>query len=315
MDEPQDGVVYPLQLGNTFMEDSDQYYHTLQYNFKPASIDTKRSSGVLRKNEKGELEVEIVNKTTKNGGGNEKVVFKGNYAPSKEIECILVFEKATNSFRLERLAGTGKSLKAVRDDPKHPKSSHAAEMEAEADQLLPPIPLPTAPPAAIIAAAYRKRRSPIADYGEDESNHKKSKNTSPRVAKRESVKSVYLKDSPIVDEVIDVNMNGGNNAMSDTTLMGLVEDLENDMITNNTHHTATPASSKHSLPTQSIPTKNKVQPPTNVPQVASTSAAPPAPSKADSDSDSESASESESESSSSDSGSSSASDSDNEKKM
>jgi hypothetical protein len=91
MEEPKDGVVYPLALGDTFLSDSlDIFYHTLQCmfdcvifvaccirlnvklivhafslqdNFKPASIDTKNSSGVLRKNERGDLEVEIANKT------------------------------------------------------------------------------------------------------------------------------------------------------------------------------------------------------------------------------------------------------------
>lgn len=43
---------------------------------------------------------------------NEPILFKGNYTPAKEIECILIFDKVNNTFQLERLSGSGKNLKA-----------------------------------------------------------------------------------------------------------------------------------------------------------------------------------------------------------
>jgi len=330
MEEPQDGVVYPLVLGNTFLENSvEQFYHTLQYTFKPASIDTKKSSGVLRKNERGGLEVEIANKTATKNGMNEKVLFKGNYIPCKEIECILVFDKSANSFRLERLAGSGKALKAVRDDPKAPKPLLvSSEQDTETDLQLPPSVPPSS--SSLTSTTARKRRSPVAVGGDflDESLFlKKSKTVSPKQGKKDRTKSFFLKDSPtMVDEVIDMNINGAagkkdnedSGSMSDVALLGFLEEFENDMITDNSNNPSVQASAKHLPLSHNVPPGNhKQQQPPKQPQVGSSSTTQaPSQSESESGSDSESASESDSESSSSDSGSSSASDSasDNEKK-
>jgi len=125
---PKDENSYSLVLGSTFTTNAQQY-HTLQYNFKPASIDSK-TSGILRKSENGGLEVEMMSKAK--NGANERILFKGNYAPCKEIECILIFDKVNSCFRLERLSGSGKNLKAVRTQEKRGVSQEA-EAYAEYD--------------------------------------------------------------------------------------------------------------------------------------------------------------------------------------
>eukprot|EP01112_Ceratiomyxa_fruticulosa_P008063 TRINITY_DN2090_c0_g1_i1.p1 TRINITY_DN2090_c0_g1~~TRINITY_DN2090_c0_g1_i1.p1 ORF type:complete len:411 (+),score=114.38 TRINITY_DN2090_c0_g1_i1:573-1805(+) len=122
VNEPVDGVVYDIVLGDTFDqgEETKDSYHTAQYNFKPAGIDQTRP-GIFRKYENGTLEIEYANKTNTNK--TDRVIFRGNYSASKDVECLLIFENGT--LRLERIAGSGKSLKVVREIPSNSVNSNS----------------------------------------------------------------------------------------------------------------------------------------------------------------------------------------------
>lgn len=95
--------MYPVQLGPSFTKSAGSF-HTLQYSFKPASLE---GGG------KGSIEVsgsQVTVEATPNSGG-AAVQFKGTWSDAKEGECVLIWEDG--SFRLEKLSSTAKALRPI----------------------------------------------------------------------------------------------------------------------------------------------------------------------------------------------------------
>ncbi|KAM6954979.1 ELL-associated factor 2 [Lycodopsis pacificus] len=93
-----DNQEHVLKLGETFEKHPKSGYHTVRYDFKPASIDTTCE---------GELEVgkgEQVTITLPNleGSSAPLTVFKGSKRPYMK-ECILIVNHDTGEYRLEKL--------------------------------------------------------------------------------------------------------------------------------------------------------------------------------------------------------------------
>ncbi|XP_071394948.1 ELL-associated factor 2 isoform X1 [Centroberyx affinis] len=93
-----DNQEHVLKLGETFEKHPKSAYHTVRYDFKPASIDTACE---------GELEVgkgEQVTVTLPNLEGSTApvTVFKGSKRPYMK-ECILIVNHDTGEYRLEKL--------------------------------------------------------------------------------------------------------------------------------------------------------------------------------------------------------------------
>lgn len=93
-----DNQEHVLKLGETFEKHPKSGYHTVRYDFKPASIDTTCE---------GELEVgkgEQVTITLPNleGSSAPVTVFKGSKRPYMK-ECILIVNHDTGEYRLEKL--------------------------------------------------------------------------------------------------------------------------------------------------------------------------------------------------------------------
>ncbi|CAK6971718.1 ELL-associated factor 2 [Scomber scombrus] len=93
-----DNQEHVLKLGETFEKHPRSGYHTVRYDFKPASIDTTCE---------GELEVgkgEQVTITLPNleGSSAPVTVFKGSKRPYMK-ECILIVNHDTGEYRLEKL--------------------------------------------------------------------------------------------------------------------------------------------------------------------------------------------------------------------
>ncbi|XP_062861594.1 ELL-associated factor 2 [Trichomycterus rosablanca] len=94
-----DNQEHVLKLGETFQKQSKSGFHTVRYDFKPASIDTTCE---------GELEVgkgEQVTITLPNLEGSTApvTVFKGSKKPYMK-ECILIVNHDTGEYRLEKLS-------------------------------------------------------------------------------------------------------------------------------------------------------------------------------------------------------------------
>ncbi|XP_041858491.1 ELL-associated factor 2 [Melanotaenia boesemani] len=93
-----DNQEHVLKLGDTFEKHPKSAFHTVRYDFKPASIDTTCE---------GELEVgkgEQVTITLPNleGSSVPVTVFKGSKRPYMK-ECILIVNHDTGEYRLEKL--------------------------------------------------------------------------------------------------------------------------------------------------------------------------------------------------------------------
>lgn len=93
-----DNQEHVLKLGETFEKQPKSAFHTVRYDFKPASIDTTCE---------GELEVgkgEQVTITLPNLEGSTApvTVFKGSKRPYMK-ECILIVNHDTGEYRLEKL--------------------------------------------------------------------------------------------------------------------------------------------------------------------------------------------------------------------
>uniref|UniRef100_A0AAY4DUJ9 Transcription elongation factor Eaf N-terminal domain-containing protein n=1 Tax=Denticeps clupeoides TaxID=299321 RepID=A0AAY4DUJ9_9TELE len=93
-----DNQEHILKLGETFEKQPKSAFHTVRYDFKPASIDTSCE---------GELEVgkgEQVTITLPNleGSTTPVTVFKGSKRPYMK-ECILIVNHDTGEYRLEKL--------------------------------------------------------------------------------------------------------------------------------------------------------------------------------------------------------------------
>ncbi|KAK9236642.1 RNA polymerase II transcription elongation factor-domain-containing protein [Lipomyces kononenkoae] len=118
MINPSEDGEYPVVTGIGFgkhKSHSEQSFE-LKYNFKPDSIDDTRQSTLTRSGSEFTLESPGV----QNG---ESFVFTGQHTATKDIDCLLVYDKETESFVLHHVSGIIR-LKSQRSATK-PSSSHA----------------------------------------------------------------------------------------------------------------------------------------------------------------------------------------------
>ncbi|XP_056636228.1 ell-associated factor Eaf [Diorhabda sublineata] len=87
-----------LKIGQSFSNPKSKAFHTMKYDFKPASVDT---------NKKATVEVPGVNQVTVtvphlDGAGIPQTVFKGSQKPYTK-ECVLIIDRVTGEITLEKL--------------------------------------------------------------------------------------------------------------------------------------------------------------------------------------------------------------------
>ncbi|KAK9367019.1 RNA polymerase II transcription elongation factor-domain-containing protein [Lipomyces kononenkoae] len=119
MINPSEDAEYPVVTGIGFgnlSTDSEQAFE-LKYNFKPDSIDDTRPSTLTRSGSEFTLESPGV----QNG---ESFFFTGQHTATKDVDCLLVYDKDTESFVLHHVSGIIR-LKPQRSDPR-PSSSQVA---------------------------------------------------------------------------------------------------------------------------------------------------------------------------------------------
>ncbi|GAB6020013.1 hypothetical protein CHUAL_002763 [Chamberlinius hualienensis] len=100
--------VHRLRLGESFSKNSQQAFHTFRYDFKPASVDTKKMANV----EIGSSNQATVTVPHIEGSGIAHTVFKGPRRPYTK-ECVLIIDHSTGEIVLERLS-SGIQLKKTR---------------------------------------------------------------------------------------------------------------------------------------------------------------------------------------------------------
>ncbi|XP_063422720.1 ELL-associated factor 1-like [Mytilus trossulus] len=93
-----DNEVHELKLGSSFDPKSKVAFHSIRYDFKPASVDTTQDSTV----EVGEGHQITVSVPHVEGAGTDHTVYKGHKRPCLK-ECVLIIDHQTGTFTLEKL--------------------------------------------------------------------------------------------------------------------------------------------------------------------------------------------------------------------
>ncbi|CAB3408653.1 unnamed protein product [Caenorhabditis bovis] len=116
MTEPNDIPVgsYKLELGSSFMESkrgsTGPTFHTLRYDFKPGSV-ANETETYIGYGANGDVHVAMPSE------GENLSVFKGSKKEAKPKECLLFFDRKTNTVRLEKIS-SNIQVKKTRDvDP------------------------------------------------------------------------------------------------------------------------------------------------------------------------------------------------------
>lgn len=94
-----DNDVHELKLGASFDPGSRVAFHSIRYDFKPASVDTSQEAQV----EVGEGHHVTLTVPHVEGSGKTHTVYKGNKKPVSK-ECVLIIDHETGTFTLERLS-------------------------------------------------------------------------------------------------------------------------------------------------------------------------------------------------------------------
>jgi len=96
---PFDNNTHELKLGNSFDPKSKIGYHSLRYDFKPASVDTSKEAHVEISNG-SQVTVAVPHVE---GSSTSHTVFKGNHQPCQK-ECVLIIDHKTGTYTLEKLS-------------------------------------------------------------------------------------------------------------------------------------------------------------------------------------------------------------------
>ncbi|XP_059148347.1 ELL-associated factor 1-like isoform X2 [Physella acuta] len=98
MSLPVDNEVHELKLGSSFDSFPKVGFHTIRYDFKPASVDTNKEACV-EVNGGNQVTVTVPHVE---GSGISHTVFKGNKQPVMK-ECVLIIDHNTGTYTLEKL--------------------------------------------------------------------------------------------------------------------------------------------------------------------------------------------------------------------
>ncbi|KAF2882279.1 hypothetical protein ILUMI_23899 [Ignelater luminosus] len=91
--------VRQLKLGQSFTNPRSAAFHTIRYDFKPASVDVNKIASV----EVGSNHQVTVTVPHLDGAGVPQTVFKGSQRPYQK-ECVLIIDKVTGAITLEKLS-------------------------------------------------------------------------------------------------------------------------------------------------------------------------------------------------------------------
>lgn len=94
-----DNEVHELKLGPSFDPKNRVAFHSIRYDFKPASVDTSKEAQL----EVGEGHHVTLSVPHVEGSGKSHTVYKGNKKPVSK-ECVLIIDHETGTFTLERLS-------------------------------------------------------------------------------------------------------------------------------------------------------------------------------------------------------------------
>lgn len=110
-----------LKLGQTFSNPRSTAFHTVRYDFKPASVDINKMATV----DVGNNNQVTVSVPHLDGSGIQQTLFKGSQRPYQK-ECVLIINKVTGEITLEKLSSNMQVKKTRAETYKPPSGSGAS---------------------------------------------------------------------------------------------------------------------------------------------------------------------------------------------
>ncbi|XP_075068524.1 ELL-associated factor 1 isoform X1 [Mixophyes fleayi] len=102
---PLDREEHPLRLGESFEKRPRSSFHTVRYDFKPASIDTS-CEGELQVGKGDEVTITLPHiPVSQKGSTPPMTIFKGNKRPYQK-DCVLIINHDTGEYVLEKLSSS-----------------------------------------------------------------------------------------------------------------------------------------------------------------------------------------------------------------
>ncbi|EFA05606.1 ell-associated factor Eaf [Tribolium castaneum] len=107
--------VRQLKIGQSFTNPKSSAFHSIKYDFKPASVDTNKIATV----DVGNNNQVTVTVPHLDGAGVPQTVFKGSQRPYQK-ECVLIIDRATGEITLEKLTCNIQVKKTRSESAKQP---------------------------------------------------------------------------------------------------------------------------------------------------------------------------------------------------
>lgn len=120
--------VRQLKLGQSFTNPKSTAFHTVRYDFKPASVDVNKIANV----EVGANHQVTVTVPHLDGAGIPQTVFKGPQRPYQK-ECVLIIDRVTGAVTLEKLS-SNIQVKKTRTESIKPPLPQGAERGQSSDK-------------------------------------------------------------------------------------------------------------------------------------------------------------------------------------
>ncbi|CAG4972341.1 unnamed protein product [Parnassius apollo] len=108
--------VRELKLGASFTNNKTSQYHTIKYDFKPASVDMNKMATV----DVGTNNQVTVTVPHLDGAGVPQTVFKGSQRPYTK-ECVLIIDRVTGEITLEKLSSNIQVKKTRQETTQKPR--------------------------------------------------------------------------------------------------------------------------------------------------------------------------------------------------
>uniref|UniRef100_A0A8C2BZD3 Transcription elongation factor Eaf N-terminal domain-containing protein n=1 Tax=Cyprinus carpio TaxID=7962 RepID=A0A8C2BZD3_CYPCA len=143
-----------LKLGDSFEKRPKSSFHTIRYDFKPASIDTS-CEGELQAGKGDEVTITLPHIP---GSTPPMTVFKGNKRPYQK-DCVLIINHDTGEFMLEKLSSSIQ-VKKTRAEGSSKIQARIEQQSARANQLTAQFRTPIKPGAGAKTSPTKDNPSP-----------------------------------------------------------------------------------------------------------------------------------------------------------
>ncbi|XP_052552679.1 ELL-associated factor 1 isoform X1 [Tympanuchus pallidicinctus] len=151
---PLDKEDHLLQLGESFERRPKAFFHTIRYDFKPASIDTS-CEGEIQVGKGDDVTITLPHIP---GSTPPMTVFKGNKRPYQK-DCVLIINHDTGEYVLEKLS-SNIQVKKTRAEGSSKIQARIEQQSARASQPPPQFRAPTKPATGPKTSPLKDNPSP-----------------------------------------------------------------------------------------------------------------------------------------------------------